>query len=80
MSLVSGAGTEIRNISSSQRSLTVAGLRPYTQYSCTIQAGTVAIGPATPALLLTTSEDGMPHSVVSKMFNKDLARVQFINL
>ena len=57
--LQSDAGTETRNISSSQRSLTVTGLRPFTEYSCTVQAGTVGVGPPTVALQRTTFEDGM---------------------
>ena len=58
VSLESDAGTETRNISSSLRSVTVDGLRPFTQYSCTVQAGTVDVGPPTAALLRSTLEDG----------------------
>ena len=61
VSLVSDAGIETRNITASQRSLTVTGLRPYTEYSCTVRAGTVRTGPPTAALLRTTFEDGMLH-------------------
>ena len=61
ISLASDAGTETRNITSSQRSLTITGLRSYTEYSCTVRAGTVRVGPPTAALLRTTFEDGMLH-------------------
>jgi hypothetical protein len=63
ISLVSDAGTETRNITSSQQSLTITGLRPYTEYSCTVRAGTIRTGPPTAALLRTTFEDGMLHTV-----------------
>ena len=63
ISLVSDAGMETRNISSSLRAVTVTGLRPFTQYSCTVQAGTVGVGPPTAALQRTTLEDGMQAMV-----------------
>ena len=68
ISLVSDAGTETRNITSSQRSLIITGLRPHTEYSCTVRAGTVRIGPPTAALLRTTFEDGMLIRIYSLVY------------
>ncbi len=46
------------NISSSQNSVTIRGLRPYTLYSCVVQAGTVGLGPPTTAQQIWTPQDG----------------------
>ena len=37
---------------------TIAGLRPFTTYFCTVAAVTVAVGPETETLQVTTDEDG----------------------
>lgn len=50
--------TEIRNISSSQLSVTITGLRPYTVYSCTVSAATTDLGPPTTISQILTPEDG----------------------
>ena len=65
---MSAAGMDTRNITTSQRSLTVTGLRPFTEYSCTVQAGTIRVGPATDVLLQTTFEDGVYSKVVTNKY------------
>lgn len=50
--------TEIRNISSSQLSIAITGLRPYTVYSCTVSVGTIGLGPPTSIRHVLTPEDG----------------------
>ena len=59
VTLTSVLPTETRNISSSQFSITISNLRPYTTYSCTVRAGTVGIGPPTIVQQILTPEDGM---------------------
>ena len=81
ISLVSDAGAETRNITSSQQSLTVTGLRPNTEYSCTVRAGTIRIGPPTAALLRTTFENGMLHTVnVYNFFSTNRHLLNFASL
>ena len=55
-----GRGQTIqRLVSSSQTSITVASLIPFTTYSCSIAASTSAgMGPFSTLLTLTTPEDG----------------------
>ncbi len=54
----SALSNETRNISSSYNSIAIIGLRPYTQYTCTISAGTIGLGPFSLVRLITTPEDG----------------------
>ena len=58
ISLESDVERVIRNVTSSQDSLVISGLRPYTEYICTIQAETVDVGPLTSSISRTTLEDG----------------------
>lgn len=58
ISLESDMEKVVRNVTSSQDSVVISGLRPYTEYSCTIQAETVDVGPPTSSLYRTTLEDG----------------------
>ena len=48
--------THIRT--SSTHSLTVSSLQPFTNYSCTVAAETVAIGPYTAEITVQTSQTG----------------------
>ncbi len=56
--LTSAGGTVTRNVSSNHQSASIAGLSPYTQYNCTIQAGTIAIGPSSDMFTVYTPQDG----------------------
>ena len=56
--LVSEAGTITRNVSSVQLSTSISGLIPYSQYNCTLQAETVALGPASGIIVVYTPQDG----------------------
>ncbi len=58
VTLTSILPTETRNISSSQVSITITGLRPNTQYTCIVSAETIGSGPPTPAQQVLTAEDG----------------------
>lgn len=51
-------GTRTRNISSIQQSIRISGLRPYTVYNCTVQAGTVKLGPSSDVIQVNTPQDG----------------------
>ena len=64
--LVSEAGTITRNVSSVQLSTSISGLKPYSQYNCTIQAETVALGPASGIVVVYTPQDGQ---FCSRSFN-----------
>lgn len=48
----------LKNYTTMSTSITVAELHPYYTYSCTVSAMTVAEGPASPAAIITTPEDG----------------------
>ena len=54
----SALSTETRNISSTQTSIAITGLRPYTLYNCTVSVGTVGLGPATIIRQIITPQDG----------------------
>ena len=54
----SALSTETRNISSTQTSIAITGLRPYTLYNCTVSVGTVGLGPATIIRQISTPQDG----------------------
>jgi hypothetical protein len=58
ISLESGEERVVRNVTSSQDSVVISGLRPYTEYSCAIRAETVDVGPPTSSLYRSTLEDG----------------------
>ncbi len=58
ITLTSILPTEVRNISSSQLSLTIMNLRPHTVYNCTVSVGTIGLGPATIVRQILTPEDG----------------------
>ena len=58
VSLESDVERVIRNVTSFQRSVVVSGLRPYTEYSCSVQAETVDVGPPTSSISRITLEDG----------------------
>ena len=58
ISLESDVESMVRNVTSSQDSVVISGLRPYTEYSCTIQAETIDVGPPTSSVSITTLEDG----------------------
>ena len=58
ISLQSLAGTVTRNISSTQQSISISGLRPYTMYNCTVQAETVGLGPPNAIIQISTPQDG----------------------
>ena len=62
VTLTSNLPTITQNISSSQLSITISGLRPYTQYSCTVRAGTVGLGPPTAIQQVLIPEDGKEHT------------------
>ena len=49
----------MRNVSSTQLSIIISDLRPYTAYNCTVRAETIGVGPATPIQQILTPEDGM---------------------
>ena len=57
ISLVSNGVTVSRNVTSSKQSVIITGLKPYTEYSCTVQAETVSVGPPTSTINRTTLED-----------------------
>ena len=58
VTLTSPSGVTLtRNVSSIQQATTISGLQPYTQYSCTVQAETVGLGPAAPSVQVTTPQD-----------------------
>ncbi len=46
------------NVSASQFSIAINGLRPYTQYNCTVTAGTIGLGPSSIVNQIITEEDG----------------------
>ena len=48
-----------RNVSSSQLSITVTGLQPYTVYNCSVSVGTIGLGPFSLIKQIHTPEDGM---------------------
>ncbi len=58
ISVTSGANTITRNISSVQTMIYIAGLQPYTTYNCTIQAGTIQLGPSSSVFTVNTPQDG----------------------
>ena len=58
VTLTSEAGIVTRNISSVQQTISISGLRPYTQYNCTVQAETVGLGPYASYVQVNTPQDG----------------------
>ena len=58
VTLTSSLPTVTRNISATQLSLNVTGLRPYTLYSCTVVVSTIGLGPPTAAQQIRTPEAG----------------------
>ena len=58
ITVTSSFETVTRNISSIQTRTIISGLRPYTVYSCTVQAETVATGPSSDPVQLRTPQDG----------------------
>lgn len=58
ITLRSSLPTVTRNISSSQLSIAITGLRPYTLYNCTVNAETIGLGPPTLVRQVLTPEDG----------------------
>ena len=50
--------TVLRNISSTQRTISIPGLRPYTIYKCTVQAETIQLGPPSVVIQVNTPQDG----------------------
>ena len=66
ITLLSDFGAITRNISSMQRSIIISGLRPYTQYNCTVQAETVALGPTNDVIQVSTPQDGKNDECVSE--------------
>ena len=65
VTLMSNDGVVTRNVSSIQQIISISGLRPYTLYNCTVQAETVALGPAATAVQVNTPQDSEPYIVVS---------------
>lgn len=57
VTLRSVAGIVTRNISSAQQRISISGLRPYTEYNCTVQAETVALGPPNDIIQVNTPQD-----------------------
>ena len=57
VALVSATGINTHTVSASSSSLTITGLRPYTVYTCSVRAQTVALGPQSILVLATTPED-----------------------
>lgn len=58
VTLVSDTGVLMRNVSSIQQLISISGLQPYTLYNCTVQAETVALGPAAAPVQVNTPQDG----------------------
>ena len=56
VTLTSAVGTITRNVSSAQ--VLVSGLSPYTLYNCTVQAGTIGLGPGAMSIQVNTPQDG----------------------
>ena len=54
---VSSGSTFTRMVSSSHTFLTIGGLRPFTNYTCSVQAVTVGSGPSS-MVQIATPEDG----------------------
>ena len=50
--------TVTRNVSSNQQSVSISGLSPFTRYNCTVQAGTLASGPASDVVTVYSPQDG----------------------
>ena len=58
--LVENAATrEVLSFSTQSTSMSVTGLRPYTSYSCKVAAVTVATGPFSANISVTTHQDGV---------------------
>lgn len=64
ISLESEEDAHTQNVSAFLRSVRINGLRPYTEYNCTIRAVTIGIGPSSGPILRTTFEDGNLSHVV----------------
>lgn len=61
--------TLTRNISSIQQSIGISGLRPYTQYICTVQAETVRLGPPNDVIQVNTPQDGeLVITIIIRLF------------
>ena len=58
VTLTSNLPTVTRNISASQLTISVGGLRPFTLYTCKVEVGTVGLGPPTLFQYIWTPEDG----------------------
>jgi len=54
-------------VSSNQLSVSIPGLSPFTQYNCTVQAETLASGPAGVATTVVTPQDGQYNIQVEFM-------------
>ena len=56
VTILDNAGEE-RVISTTETSVTIAALNPFTTYNCTVAAETIAVGPSTPPLQIVTPQD-----------------------
>lgn len=59
VTVTSALDTIMRNVSSSQHSVVISGLKPYTLHNCTLQAETIGLGPPSLIVQVQTPEDGM---------------------
>ena len=57
VTLMSRLGVETRTTSASSSSIIVTGLRPHTDYKCSVTVRTIAMGPQSTAIDVTTPED-----------------------
>ena len=61
VTILDNAGEE-RIINTTETSVTVAALTPFTMYNFTVAAVTIAVGPSTPPLEIITPQDGKHQS------------------
>ena len=50
------------NVSGTNTTQTITGLRPFTRYTCTLYATTVLNGPTTDPLTVLTAQQGVIHN------------------